>query len=243
MVALMRRHRGFLYGLAVVALSAFMAQRADAGSITLDVDLNGTVIFSTTSSSPNTTISDVSSAANAALLGAHSIYRFVSLGGSSNFPGDGEGFLQVNSQIKITSGANTASLSVDAFQSGFTAPTGPSGTVTHGAGGSTSPSASGSIESWGNFNGTPTTTLAFAAPAASFSGNTSMPVAPVPTGYELSVHQEYQLAGSSVGSTAGMTSTTTVTAIPEPASLTMLLTGLPMPLVLVGLLRRRKAKA
>jgi hypothetical protein len=37
--------------------------------------------------------------------------------------------------------------------------------------------------------------------------------------------------------------TATITAVPEPASLVMLLTGMPVPLVVLGMLRRRKATA
>jgi hypothetical protein len=33
------------------------------------------------------------------------------------------------------------------------------------------------------------------------------------------------------------------TSIPEPASLVMMLTGMPLPLVVLGLLRRRRAAA
>jgi hypothetical protein len=40
-----------------------------------------------------------------------------------------------------------------------------------------------------------------------------------------------------------VTGTATITAVPEPASLVMLLTGLPVPMVVVGMLRRRKASA
>jgi hypothetical protein len=41
---------------------------------------------------------------------------------------------------------------------------------------------------------------------------------------------------------AGYTGQTTVTGIPEPASIVMMLTGIPVPLIVLGILRR-KAKA
>ncbi len=63
-------------------------------------------------------------------------------------------------------------------------------------------------------------------------------------GYELSSHIVVNM-GDVLTSAAGVTGTTTVTAsgVPEPATVVMVLTGLPVPLVLMGMLRRRKAKA
>jgi hypothetical protein len=50
------------------------------------------------------------------------------------------------------------------------------------------------------------------------------------------------MKGSAAASTDQITvSTKFVSAIPEPASLVMMLTGMPLPLVVLGLLRRRRA--
>jgi len=43
-------------------------------------------------------------------------------------------------------------------------------------------------------------------------------------------------------STVGFQGSTTISAVPEPASLVMLLTGMPVPLMVLGMLRRRKAQ-
>jgi hypothetical protein len=230
-----------------MALSGFMANRADAGSITLDVDLGGTVVYSVSSSSPDTSVSAVLAEVNGDLLAAHSIYRFTSagVGATSNFSGDGTGFLTISGTVIIVAGTNTASLSVDATQGGFLAPTGPSGSVVTTQSGTPSTGATGTTTYTGDFNGALTPTLtSTVAGGVSFS-TTSSPVlvSPVASGYSLSDHQVISIAGSPVGSTETFGGQTTVSAVPEPASLVMLLTGLPVPLVFMGLLRRRKAKA
>jgi hypothetical protein len=49
---------------------------------------------------------------------------------------------------------------------------------------------------------------------------------------------------TAAGGSVGFTNKVTVTnVIPEPASLVMMLTGMPLPLVVLGLLRRRRAAA
>jgi hypothetical protein len=48
---------------------------------------------------------------------------------------------------------------------------------------------------------------------------------------------------TAAGGSVGFTNKVTVTGIPEPASVVMMLTGMPLPLVVLGLLRRRRAAA
>jgi len=248
----MRRHRGFLYGLALMALSAFMASPAEAGSIELSVDLGGTVIFGPVlSSSPDIAIT-LSTAQlltlNQDLIAAGSAYRITQLSADSNFSGGSTGFLQINAQIAIGRNGNTSvPLSIDATQSGFLSPLGPNGTITNAVGGSNSNDATGGLTYTGDFQGTNAATLAttFPGDGGSFSlSNGPTNIGTVPSGYSLSSHLVVNMGNVPI-STLGVTGTTTVSAqtVPEPASVVMLLTGLPVPLVFMGLLRRRKAKA
>jgi hypothetical protein len=241
----MRRHRGFLYGLAFMALSGLMANRADAGSITLSVDLGGVTIFTATSVAPDQSVSAVLTAVNTALGSHGSAYRFTGLSAQSNYTGGADGSLQTTFQLN-TSGAGTtaAVLSIDTTQSGFLAPVGPSGTLVSTAGGSFN-TATGSLSYTSDFQGAPTPTLVFPVSGTnSYSGTTgSIPVGSVPSGYELSNHFLISLTKSTSSFLGGTGGVIVTAAIPEPASMVMLLTGLPVPLVFMGLLRRRKAKA
>ncbi len=230
-----------------MALSGFMANRAEAGSITLSLDLGGTVLVSEVSTSPDQTVvftaSDIVNA-NADLAAAGSAYRISGLSANSNFTGGATGFLQITGQVAIgVAGTTSLALSRDATQSGFLAPTGPNGTATTSSSADYAGGATGSSTYTGDFQGT---TLSPPIVLTGTGSSTTSPVAigAVPSGYSLSSHYILNLGDVHTAS-VGVTGTTTVMAAttPEPASIIMLLTGLPMPLVFMGLLRRRKAKA
>jgi len=250
---IMRRHRGFLYGLALMALSGLMTNRADAGSIELSVDLGGVVIFGPiASASPDRQITLTAaqlSTINGTLSSDGSAYRVTGLSAGSNFNGGATGFLQITAQVAVlgTVGTTTLPLSFDATQTGFLSPIGTSGTIRNAEGGSNSSNATGTISYTGDFQAVNSPTLSSTLGSSgsfSTSNGPSPIVGGVPSGYELSSHIVVNM-GDVLTSTAGVTGTTTVTAsgTPEPATLVMLVTGLPVPLVFMGLLRRRKAKA
>jgi hypothetical protein len=228
-----------------------MANRADAGSIQLSVDLGGTVVFGPVLSiSPDISITLSTAqllALNGALISDGSAYRITQLSADSNFSGGATGFLQINAQIAIGNNGTTAvPLSIDATQSGFLSPLGPNGTIENAVGGSNSVDATGTVAYTGDFQGTNSPAVPITLnPTGSFSSsNGPLGIGTVPSGYSLSSHLVINM-GDTFLSTLGVSGTTTVMAqsVPEPASLVMLLTGLPMPLVFMGLLRRRKAKA
>lgn len=230
-----------------MALSGFMANRADAGSIALSVDLNGVSIYTATSSSPDQSVSAVLATVNSA-LGAHgSAYRFSSLSANSNYTGGANGTLQTNFQLNTSgSGTTTAVLSIDTTQGGFLSPVGPNGALDSSAGGSWG-NAAGSVSYTSDYQGAPSPTLVFPIAGAngSYSSDTGpVPVGTVPSGYSLSNHFLISVT-KGANTTLGGTGTATLTAssVPEPASVVMMLTALPVPLVFMGLLRRRKAKA
>ena len=156
----MRRHRGFLYGLALVALSGLMANRADAGSIELSVNLNGVVIFGPVASvSPDRQIVLTQAqlnTINGTLSSDGSAYRVTSLSAGSNFNGGATGFLQITAQVAVLGNTGTTALplSFDATQSGFLSPTGMNGTIHNAEGGSNSSNATGTISYTGDFQGT-----------------------------------------------------------------------------------------
>ncbi len=230
-----------------MALSGFMANRAEAGSITLSIDLDGTVLVSAVSSSPNRTVSfdapDIA-AANADLAAAGSAYHLSGLSANSNYTGGATGFLQITGQVAIGVAGNTSlTLSLDATQSGFLAPTGPSGTATTSSSADYAGGATGTSTYTGDFQGTALSPPIVLSGTGS-STTTPVGIGPVASGYSLSSHYVLNLGDVHTAS-VGVTGSTTVmtSSVPEPASVVMLLTGLPVPLVFMGLLRRRKAKA
>jgi len=237
----MQRHRGLLMSLALSAVIGLSGTQANAGSITLSVDLNGAVIFTATSSSPDQNVNAVLTAVNTA-LGAHgSAYRFTGLSAQSNYTGSSIGSLQTTFQLN-TSGAGTtaAVLSIDTTQSGFLLPTGAGGTAVSTAGGSYN-TASGSLSYTSDFQGASTPTLTFPVSDTNSYSNTTgvIPIGTIPSGYELSNHFLISLAkgpNTFLGGTGGIV----VSAVPEPSSLVTMLMGMPLPLaVVLGLIRRR----
>jgi len=229
-----------------MALASTLANRANAGSINLSVDLNGVVIFSTASVSPDQSVEAILTSVNGALASHGSAYRFTTLSAQSNYTGGADGSLQTTFQLN-TSGAGTtaATLSIDTSQSGFLAPVGTGGSVVSTAGGSYV-TAAGTLSYTSDFQGANTPTLASTASGTnSFSSTTgAIAVGSVPSGYELSNHFLINLTkgtNSFLGATGGVIVSANV--IPEPSSVVILLTGLPVPLVFMGMVfRRRKFK-
>jgi hypothetical protein len=241
----MQRHRGLFLGLALSALLGLMGNQAHAGPLTLSVDLNGVSIFSVSSVAPDQSVTAIVLAVNTALTANGSAYQFTALGAQSNFTGDATGSLQTTFQLNTSGDGTTAAvLSIDTTQSGFLSPVGPGGTLTSMAGGSFI-SASGSLSYTSNFQGANSPTLVFPVSGTnSYSDNTgSIPIGAIPSGYQLSNHFLINLS-KGAHSFLGGTGQVEVSAIPEPASLVILLTGIPVPMALLGLLRlRRKAQA
>jgi len=243
----MQRHRGLSLGLVMGALLALTGNPAQATSITLSVDLNGVVIYSTTSSSPDQTVSASTIALNADLAAAGSAYQFSSLSANSNYTGAATGFLQTTGQLTMIAGGSTSAvLSVDVTQSGFLAPIGPVGTMVSSASGDYVGVPSGTTTYTSDYQSITSAPLTGTASggSTSFSGMTPpMAIGAVPSGYSLSNHFLISLT-QTVGASEGFAGSVLVTAVPEPASGVMLLTGMPLPLAIVfGLIRRRRARA
>jgi hypothetical protein len=245
----MQKHRGLFMSLALSAIIGLMGSQAQAGSITLSVDLNGVSIYTATSVSPDQNVQAILTTLNTALHAHGSAYFFTGLNAQSNFTGSSVGSLQTTFQLNTSGGPTgggdtSAVLSIDTVQSGFLSPVGPGGTAISTAGGSYS-TASGSLSYTSDFQAANTPTLVFPVSGTnSFSGNTGpVPIGSIPSGYQLSNHFLISLnQGPSVflGGTGGIL----VTAVPEPSSIVTMLTGMPLPLAVVfGLIRRRRSIA
>jgi hypothetical protein len=258
----MKLHRVLILGLALMAVMGITTgqARAELISITLSVTGSGSTIDADLFSTPGSTTYNLNpgadtTALNAALHGAGSAYTFVTLSGSSNFPGLSQGQLVLNGLVETGisgSGTNTG-LTITETESLFTAPTGPSGDLksSQSANFTNQPvpaSGTHNQSAYSMFNTTSTPTYFVDSTTTSpnqglNTGPVSAPLKPVPTLYTLT---NSLTLGLSIGTPSAPISDTfgvaaTVTAIPEPSSLLTMLGGLPLPLVMVALLRRRRA--
>jgi hypothetical protein len=233
------------------------AGQAQAEVITITITTGSSTIVTTPFELPGASSSSVGidvSALNPLLTAAGSAYQFSSLGATSDFPGqtgDVGGALSLNGQIFIPAGTTSGdtALSITATEGGFTAPTGPTGTLVSSTSGTFTQANGGSSTAFSMFNSTSTSpvTLTAVGPNSSLNGTASIGVAPVSTGYTLTNQISFALPLPGSGSVAqptdsfGVAATITATnVIPEPGSIVMMLTGLPLPLVVMGLFRRHR---
>jgi hypothetical protein len=197
---------------------------------------------------------------NAFLAAAGSEYQFISLGGSSNFPGSPlPANLTVTGEIHAV-GANgtNAGLTLTETESGFTNPP-PGATATlrsSSTGNFTNQPAGGGHEASSSINttSTPSYTVLSTGPGVNpgvSTGPTSAPITSVPTLYTLTNVISWGVSapglahpgagGPDVVDQFGVTSQ--VSAVPEPASVVTMLMGTPLPLAVLWLLRRRRSLA
>jgi hypothetical protein len=197
-------------------------------------------------------------AVNAFLAGAGSQYRFgtlagatSNLGGSSNFPGATlQGQLTLTGEIHSV-GAGNSFLELTQFETDFTSPVGPFGTLfSSSTGNFTNQPAGGGHTAHSLFNAiaTPTYTVLSSAttPNPGINGGpVSTAVAPVSTFYTLTNKIVFGLSApggtNSIVDSFGVTAT--ITAIPEPSSVVLLVTSMPLPLMVIALLRRHRRAA
>jgi len=258
----MTRLRG-LSSLALSAVIGLIAGQSRAETITLTIVANGHTI--TISGPPGTPASLVTSSTsdslqintanlNSILKGDGSAYQFGSLGVTSNWfgtNGANGAFLSTAGGIFIPTtmtGGNT-SLAMTVSEDGFTAPIGTSGNLKVTANANYADAASGSTQmSQGSYNAvmSPLETLTSSGLSTnnpSSVDNTS--IGTTTTGFSLNNSLSFGLTPSATANASdGFAVTAQVTAVvPEPASIVLFLTGMPLPLVVVGLLRRRRAVA
>jgi hypothetical protein len=257
----MRKHRGLFLVLALGALLGLATAPVQAETITMTVTIGGGPSFVTDPFNTGVPASNVYNvdpvagipALNAFLAANGSEYQFISLSGSSNFPGTTQGQLVLSGEVQSV-GPGNAVLMITESESAFTSPTGPSGTLKSSSSGNfTNQPAGGGHTADSMFNSTTTPLITVHSTGTSVNqgtnnGPTSVAVAPVATLYTLTNNITFGLSAGSttapIDDTFGVTGTITAnSSVPEPASLLMMLTGMPIPLVLAGWLRSRRASA
>jgi len=257
----MHRHqRGLLLGLALSALIGLSATQAQAETIVMTVQVGGGPVVDLTTfggvGTSNGYTMDATAIANlnAFLTTSGSEYQFSSsgattLGGISNFPGGTLGALALTGSI-ISNGPGIGALTLTESEGGFTSPTGASGILgSSSTGNFLNQAAGGGHTASSAFNGTSTPTYSVLSVGGTVGGVTtrvSTPVAPVTTLYTLTNTITFNLTpGTAANPVAdGFNVVSAVAAaVPEPASLVMMLTGIPVPIVMLGWLRRRRRAA
>lgn len=169
---------------------------------------------------------------------------------------------QVNLTGTNASGAN--SITITAFLQDYSTPTGTSGMISSSSSNTFTSTAVGdnsTFNSWYNsdnsaggtllpsglvtYTSTNTTTNN-GQPSIPTSGTTTAAISPFVTPFSLTNTTTITLTPTGKTNESDLYNGTTLvtasgTAIPEPASIIMMLTGMPVPMIVLGMLRRRKA--
>jgi len=237
-------------------MSVLMANAAHAETLTLSVyagtDTTVPAIYSVVGTAQG--VSANTGILNSDLAGAgFGAYSFTSLGGSSNNPGSaatgplGGAYIITSGNLVVLHGLSGEStpITVVLTEGGFSLPTSsPSLTDTAQA---NVAGVTGTQDSTGVL--TPATGSAVITPTATVSGTGSATTSAIPGLYvtPFSLDSQTTLNYDTVSSTNGSigfsqkVQLVAAATVPEPASLLMMLTGMPLPLVVLGLLRRRRA--
>ncbi len=247
---------GFLMGVACgLAMLPVANRAARAESIDIVISVPGFSIvvdpLATGGTSTNYGTVDIVTL-NTFLAVDGSAYQFSGLGGSSNWSGaPGGGILSLTGAISIPAGTpGSTSLNITETESGFNSPSGFSGTLQSSSSATLNDAGTGNFHmADSTFNSTPSTASYLVASSPSTGPNSPGGFASVSipsfgtAPYMLTNFISFSLTPSLTSSPVdnfGVTAKATATAIPEPVSVVTMLIGLPLPLVGLAWLRRRR---
>jgi hypothetical protein len=264
----MTNHRGVWIVLALSALLGLSAPQAQAETIMMSISVDGGVTWTDLStfggvgSARGYTMNDTALSTLNTFLAGNSIYQFgttgaTTLGGTSNFPGSTTGQLTLTGEIASDRGvdaSHTNDVRIVETEEAFTSPTGQTGLLTSsGAGNFVLQPAGAGHTSQSSVNGTiaGSYTIVSTRPGANaqVGGAFANLPSPTPTVYTLTNQINFNLNNGSTASPVSDAFSVQALVIasgatvPEPASLVLMLTGIPIPLVLIGMLSRRQASA
>jgi hypothetical protein len=260
----MTRHRGLFLALGFCALIGLSARESRAAGITMTLTWSGgSLTFNSLSPSPyvgtgsSATSLVVNTGAVDNFLTSHgSAITFTGLSATSNFPGGvpvaTEATLSENGQAVLSGTSGATAITIATTESGFTAP-GGTGTLTSLPSLSFNNVATGTFSSSSSYDSTSTTAYSSTStgptlnPGTPPSAPTTIGIGSIASGFTLGNTGTVDLTGSTPGqgtySNFSVSATLAGEVVPEPASIIMMLTGMPLPLVVLGLLRRRRAAA
>jgi hypothetical protein len=252
----MRKHCGYLLIPGLLAMMGLMASQAHAETMTLTVyagsGTGGAVVYTTTGGA-NAVTADVA-ALNSGLVSAGlGAYVFGTLSASSDFtssPTTSQNVL-VNGGLTVTQGGDGEGtpFTVYVSEDGFTQP--PIRTKLDATAGAIYDTATtGSVENTLTYTDSATSVSLPTSPGgltltSSGTLTDSTPLSSL-TSNPYTLSSQMVIALTSTSATTGtntITNAVAVSGVPEPASVVMMLTGIPLPLVVLGILRRRRAAA
>jgi len=245
----MKKHRVMFLALGLAALMGLSAPEARAGDVTITLTwatgTTGPINFASPFAQLGSTTDSVTidtGVLNAFLSGNGSNLMFSSLSADSNNPGAATAILRETGNAIISGAGGDNSISIVATQDGFMSPTG-SGTLTQTASANFTQTTTSTQASSVSLDGTSTSAPTFTG-AGGFDTH-GVPATASSGGYSLTATSDLTLVGSpnSTSDQFSNKATFQVAAVPEPASIVLMLTGMPLPLVVLGLLRRRRATA
>lgn len=237
----MPRLRGLL-GPALLALIGLFAGQARAEIITMTiVDEGVTHILSGAGPLVDGVPTSTSLTANVAalnllLVADGSAYQFGSLGAGSNFPGASTaGTLGLSGLVTIAPGSTgSTDLTITVTESGFTSPSGATGTLTNSGTANYANTSAGDSQTFSaTYNGTvtaPSITQTSTGPGLNpHSDSDSAPILPFVTPYSLTSFLSLSMTANPAGGTIAtneFSALASVSAVPEPASLALLGIGM-----------------
>lgn len=229
-------------GLAASALIGIMASEARAEVMTLTVYLNSTSIYTVGGASE--AVSADPGILNVALAGSG--YTVISLSGASNFPGTtglAGGFISVTGTLGVGSGTG-GTLQIVVSENGFTAPPPGQGASITSEATATFPISVTTHQFTSTFADSSPTPVTVTTPTLTLTSGITAGTLPIPLPAVFSL--PYTLSStttivdpSGTANTDVFVGTVSVSTVPEPASLVMLLTGISPPLAAWGWLRGR----
>jgi hypothetical protein len=256
----MTRLRARPLGLALAALIGLWVGEVRAATISMTIETNGFTIDVTGNplyviSNTGTSLVLDNDALNSDLVSLFgSAYQFANLGASSNFPGSANpmgGTLSQSAILFIPAGAGgaTGDISITVSLDGYTAPTGPNPTLRDLSGaGFTNTTAGDDQVSHSDFNSGSlvTTDTTFTSTGPALNGGSLLTSATgggvVGPTYSLlnTVTINLTASSSSQSQDSYFVNTQLTTAVPEPTSIVVMMTSMPLPLIVLGMLRRRR---
>jgi hypothetical protein len=245
----MSKTRRLLLAVCLAAVLGLSASEARAGNVTLTLTWAGGTTGPIDFTSPFAQLGSTAdlltidtSVLNAFIGGNGSDFMFSELGASSNNPGDPTGSVLRETGTGVLSGTGgDQNISIVASQDGFMQPSG-AGTLTSQSTANFSGTEVGSQMSNGSLD-SKSTAFAMYGPPGGFGVESTGAVGNA-AGYTLIASTAMDLTGSAIGASDQMSNrvmfVNSVSA-PEPTSLVMLAVGMPLSLVVLRRVRRRRA--
>ncbi len=247
----MKKHRGLFLAFGLLGLLGLLPQTAHAGTLTMVVSWSGGSLTITPTSpdvqagASSDSFNVTTTALNGDLKKAGVNLSFTNL--SANTQGAGSTYFPTSGTVNesgtvayAANGGTHSSVMISTSISGFSAPTG-TGIVNSTSSALFTNANAGATQMWStSYQGATETSHTFTAngtsPQSLNSPTITNNIGAIASGYSLDNSATISLTkGTDVFGVS-----TVMSAVPEPTSIVLMLTSMPLPLVVMGLIRRRR---